>query len=110
MSFVFRLERISRTFSGYPSGVATKHRPPRGPIAGSGVRLVGYVRDMNVGAKPPPLVVFGVTGDLARKKVFPALYELARAGRPFGNVVGVGRSDWATADLRRAAALSVSLM
>ena len=34
------------------------------------------------------LVVFGVTGDLARKKIFWALYELARAGRPVRSVVG----------------------
>ncbi len=63
---------------------------------------------MNVGANRPPLVVFGVTGDLARKKIFSALYELAYAGRPFRSVVGVGRSDWATSDLRRAAVEAVS--
>ena len=27
------------------------------------------------------LVLFGATGDLARKKLFPALYQLAAAGR-----------------------------
>ena len=27
------------------------------------------------------LVLFGATGDLARKKLFPALYHLAAAGR-----------------------------
>ncbi|MBW3576202.1 MAG: glucose-6-phosphate dehydrogenase [Actinobacteria bacterium] len=41
------------------------------------------------------VVLFGVTGDLARRKLFPALYELVAAGRLDGiPVVGVARSDW----------------
>ena len=63
---------------------------------------------MTVGAKHPTLVVFGITGDLARKKIFSALYELARAGRPLRRIVGVGRSDWSTSDLRRAAVEAVT--
>ncbi|MEZ5379535.1 MAG: hypothetical protein R2733_23745 [Acidimicrobiales bacterium] len=39
------------------------------------------------------LVMFGLTGDLGRKKLFPAIVELARAGRLDGPVVGVGRSQ-----------------
>ena len=31
-------------------------------------------------ADPCALVIFGVTGDLARRKLVPALYHLARAG------------------------------
>ncbi len=38
------------------------------------------------------LVFFGATGDLARKKVFPALYELAARGRLDMPVIGVARS------------------
>lgn len=38
------------------------------------------------------LILFGITGDLARKKLFPALYELTVDGvRP--TVIGVARSD-----------------
>ena len=70
--------------------------------------LVGYVEKMKNAANRPPLVVFGITGDLARKKIFSALYELAQTGRPFRRVVGVGRSDWATSNLRRAAVEAVS--
>ena len=70
--------------------------------------LVGYVEKVKNAANRPPLVVFGITGDLARKKIFSALYELAQTGRPFRRVVGVGRSDWATSNLRRAAVEAVS--
>lgn len=42
------------------------------------------------------LVMFGVTGDLARKKLLPALYDLANRGRlpESFSVVGFGRRDW----------------
>jgi glucose-6-phosphate 1-dehydrogenase len=40
------------------------------------------------------LVLFGATGDLARKKLFPALYRLAAAKRLDLPVVGVAYSDW----------------
>jgi glucose-6-phosphate 1-dehydrogenase len=39
------------------------------------------------------LVVFGVTGDLAYKKIFPALHNLARRDRLGIPVVGVARGD-----------------
>jgi glucose-6-phosphate 1-dehydrogenase len=53
------------------------------------------------------VVVFGVTGDLVGKKIFPALYELARRGRLDGPVVGVGRTPWTDEDLVVAARQSV---
>ena len=40
------------------------------------------------------LVFFGASGDLARKKIFPALYALARRGRLDMPVIGVARSGW----------------
>ena len=40
------------------------------------------------------LVFFGATGDLAYKKIFPALQAMARRGRLNVPVVGVGRSGW----------------
>ncbi|HVM13399.1 MAG TPA: glucose-6-phosphate dehydrogenase [Egibacteraceae bacterium] len=42
------------------------------------------------------LVLFGATGDLARKMLFPALHELARANELPATVVGVAASDWST--------------
>jgi glucose-6-phosphate 1-dehydrogenase len=38
------------------------------------------------------LVVYGITGDLAYKKIFPALHALERRGRLTGPVIGVARS------------------
>ncbi|HEX5018830.1 MAG TPA: glucose-6-phosphate dehydrogenase [Actinomycetes bacterium] len=38
-------------------------------------------------------VVFGITGDLAYKKIFPALHDLAHRGRLDFPVVGVARGD-----------------
>jgi glucose-6-phosphate 1-dehydrogenase len=40
------------------------------------------------------LVLFGSTGDLAKKKLFPALYALERRGHLDLPVIGVARSDW----------------
>jgi glucose-6-phosphate 1-dehydrogenase len=39
------------------------------------------------------LVLFGASGDLSRRKLFPALYELERHGRLDVPVIGVGRTD-----------------
>jgi glucose-6-phosphate 1-dehydrogenase len=40
------------------------------------------------------LVLFGATGDLAKRKLFPALYGLERHGELDVPVIGVARSDW----------------
>jgi glucose-6-phosphate 1-dehydrogenase len=53
------------------------------------------------------LVLFGATGDLARKKLFPALYHLAAAKQLGVPVVGVAVSDWDDARLRGYAAEAV---
>ena len=47
------------------------------------------------------IVLFGVTGDLAHKKIFPALYEMARHGVLKVPVVGVASSKWSLAQLRK---------
>jgi glucose-6-phosphate 1-dehydrogenase len=51
--------------------------------------------------EPCALVIFGVTGDLARKKLIPAVYDLANRGLlPPGFVmVGFARRDWDHGDL-----------
>jgi glucose-6-phosphate 1-dehydrogenase len=45
---------------------------------------------------PTALVIFGVTGDLTRRKLLPAVYELAREDRlPKGfRIIGFARRDW----------------
>ena len=40
------------------------------------------------------LVFFGATGDLAYKKIFPALQGMVRRGHLNVPVIGVGRSGW----------------
>ena len=46
------------------------------------------------------LVIFGVTGDLARKKLIPAVYDLANRGMlpPSFVVLGFARRDWGDGD------------
>jgi glucose-6-phosphate 1-dehydrogenase len=49
------------------------------------------------------LVIFGITGDLARKMTFKALYRLC-ANRTLGvPIIGVGRTDWSDDDLKQQA-------
>ncbi|WP_434994417.1 glucose-6-phosphate dehydrogenase [Arthrobacter sp. Ld5] len=51
-------------------------------------------------AGPSSLVLFGVTGDLARKKLLPAVYDLANRGLlpPSFGLVGFGRREWSDAE------------
>ncbi len=51
-------------------------------------------------AGPCGLVIFGVTGDLSRKKLMPAIYDLANRGLlpPGFSLVGFARRDWADQD------------
>ena len=46
------------------------------------------------------LVLFGVTGDLAYKKIFPALYAMVKRGSLDVPVIGVASSRWSLAQLR----------
>ncbi|MER7277597.1 glucose-6-phosphate dehydrogenase [Dactylosporangium sp. NPDC000244] len=50
--------------------------------------------------EPCALVIFGVTGDLARKKLIPAVYDLANRGLlpPSFAVLGFARRDWGDGD------------
>jgi len=49
------------------------------------------------------LILFGITGDLARRRLFPALYALAEDGLLDIPVIGVSRSREDTESLRRRA-------
>ncbi len=46
------------------------------------------------------LVLFGVNGDLAYRKIFPALYELTERKRLDVPVIGVGRAGWDIAQMQ----------
>src|SRR6187200_3283028 len=51
-------------------------------------------------AGPSGLVIFGVTGDLSRKKLMPAVYDLANRGLlpPGFSLLGFARRDWEDQD------------
>src|SRR6266581_6861558 len=62
-------------------------------------------------AGPCVLVLFGVTGDLASKKLLPAVYDLANRGLlpPGFSLVGFARRDWADEDFAQVAYEAVKL-
>ena len=53
------------------------------------------------------LVLFGVTGDLVYKKIFPALYAMAKRGQLDVQIIGVASSKWDTAQLHERATSSL---
>ena len=46
------------------------------------------------------LVFFGATGDLAYKKIFPALQAMAKRGDLMVPVIGVAKAGWTLDQLR----------
>src|SRR5688572_21296767 len=53
------------------------------------------------------LVFFGATGDLAYKKIFPALQAMAKRGDLNVPVIGVAKAGWTLDQLRARAQASV---
>src|SRR6202044_2220663 len=88
---------MERPNAGEPGGPAPANP---GVIAASGdpVNPLRDPRDRRIPrvAGPCVMVMFGVTGDLARKKLLPALYDLANRGLlpPGFSLVGFARRDW----------------
>jgi glucose-6-phosphate 1-dehydrogenase len=60
-------------------------------------------------AGPSGLVIFGVTGDLSRKKLMPAVYDLANRGLlpPGFGLVGFARREWKDQDFEEVVLESV---
>ncbi|HEY4152130.1 MAG TPA: glucose-6-phosphate dehydrogenase [Pseudolysinimonas sp.] len=60
-------------------------------------------RRLNRIAGPSAIVIFGVTGDLSRKKLMPAIYDLANRGLlpPGFALVGFARRDWEDEDFEQ---------
>ena len=75
------------------------------PPAGQWVNPLRDERDKRLPriAGPCSLVIFGVTGDLARRKLMPAVYDLANRGLlpPGFALVGFARRDWDHEDFGR---------
>ncbi len=70
--------------------ISRGHNPLRDPEDARLNRIAG----------PSALVIFGVTGDLSRKKLMPAVYDLANRGLlpPGFALVGFARRDWEDQD------------
>ena len=58
-------------------------------------------------SKSDALVFFGATGDLAYKKIFPALQAMVKRGHPDVPVIGVAKAGWNLEQLRGRARDSV---
>ncbi|PZQ91597.1 MAG: glucose-6-phosphate dehydrogenase [Leifsonia xyli] len=60
-------------------------------------------RRLNRIAGPSSLIIFGVTGDLSRKKLMPAVYDLANRGLlpPGFALIGFARRDWVDQDFEK---------
>ena len=54
------------------------------------------------------IVLFGATGDLARKKLFPALCDVCQRDELEMPVIGVARSEWDDAELQEYAARAIA--
>ena len=82
-----------------PTAVTQGHNPLRDPQDKRLQRIAG----------PCSLVLFGVTGDLARNKIMPAIYDLANRGLlpPSFSLVGFARRDWSHADFAKVVRESV---
>jgi glucose-6-phosphate 1-dehydrogenase len=52
-----------------------------------------------IGPPADALVIFGITGDLAKKMTLKALYDLCANGTLQVPVIGVGRTDWSDDDV-----------
>ncbi|WP_020573174.1 glucose-6-phosphate dehydrogenase [Actinopolymorpha alba] len=92
------------------AGLAPTHGRPYGSVAVAGVPAPdsNSLRDPQDRrlpriAGPCGLIIFGVTGDLARKKLLPAVYDLANRGLlpPGFALVGFARRDWANQDFEQ---------
>ena len=76
-----------------PARLGKDHNPLRDPDD----------RRLNRIAGPSSLVIFGVTGDLSRKKLMPAVYDLANRGLlpPGFALVGFARREWENQDFAK---------
>jgi glucose-6-phosphate 1-dehydrogenase len=76
------------------TSTSTAARGAANPLRGPADRRLPRI------AGPSGLVIFGVTGDLSRKKLMPAVYDLSNRGLlpPGFSLVGFARREWAHED------------
>ena len=76
-------------------------------VAGSRPRTTAQPTADGPSAVADVLVVFGITGDLAKVMTFHSLYRLEKRGLLDCPIVGVAVSDWSVADLREHARAAI---
>src|SRR5690606_32107297 len=86
-----------RDSNAEPDG-ASVTGPGPASMTDAGAVVASFQRDRVEAADA--LVLFGMTGDLAHKKIFPALYGMARRGVLNTPVVGVASSKLSDSELR----------
>ena len=87
-----------------PAGQRLRSRADgRGAAAGSNPLRDPRDKRLPRIAGPSSVVIFGVTGDLSRKKLMPAIYDLANRGLlpPGFGLVGFARREWGRDDFER---------
>src|SRR6185295_2118071 len=82
----------------FSSAATWRKRPRKRPLEGT-ITMTGSHSDA--------LVFFGATGDLAYKKIFPALQAMSKHGNLNIPIVGVAKAGWNVDQLRARARESV---
>lgn len=92
-------KRLKAKVKTQPKGASktkkTRNRVPKGTAGADGVNPFREAMRRKRAPEPATLVIFGVTGDLARRKLLPAVFGLwqdGKLGSAF-NIVGVGRQE-----------------
>ena len=95
-----RAPRRGCDFRWRPALAATACRADAGRDHGAGPEADQPGGGDVSGPASDALVLFGATGDLAYKMIFPALLAMSRRGRLDMPVIGVARSKWTADELR----------
>lgn len=80
---------------------------PLGQIVISSETIIEAIEQPLEASRSDAFVFFGATGDLAYKKIFPALYSMFRRGTLTIPVIGIAKSGWTIDQLRQRARDSI---
>ena len=95
---------LRNQFGGTPSALSRKRRPPRIHAEMATTRENPLLEGLPLAQTPEPcvVVIFGASGDLTKRKIFPAIYALALRRLLPENfaILGAARSDWTDEEFR----------
>ena len=80
---------------------------PVGKSATPDETIIEAIEQPTTASQSDAFVFFGATGDLAYKKIFPALYSMVRRGTLTVPVIGIAKSGWSIDQLRERARASI---